>query len=168
MRLVLPARTLPLEKCDCSDSLCFGVAPGCLAGSGPGLACDESGHAGNSEGDDSQAPLHYGHTFEPDSSWQQQHIGLLYARSGRRLSYLGDWHTHPAGKPESNQHDRRTPGAIAHTASARCPNPIILVPGQPDGPLQATAINPRPGRRLSDRIAAVRTVHSPGSQGWDG
>src|SRR5664279_5393472 len=37
--------------------------------------------------------------FEPDSEWQFEQISLLYEVSGRRLSYLGDWHTHPRGRP---------------------------------------------------------------------
>jgi integrative and conjugative element protein (TIGR02256 family) len=67
--------------------------------------------------------------FEPDSEWQFEQISLLYESSGRRLSYLGDWHTHPRGRPTPSRRDRDTMRAIAHYPEARCPEPIMLILG---------------------------------------
>src|SRR3989442_1461190 len=36
-------------------------------------------------------------SFEPDHEFQEAEIRRLYRGSGRRLAYLGDWHTHPRG-----------------------------------------------------------------------
>jgi integrative and conjugative element protein (TIGR02256 family) len=64
--------------------------------------------------------------FEPDGPWQRKRIAELYEASGRRLSYLGDWHSHPRGNGPSRL-DRTTARKIARTAAARCPHPVFLI-----------------------------------------
>lgn len=117
------------------------------------------------------AAVHEAESFEPDSSWQQDKIALLYGRSGRRLAYLGDWHTHPAGRPEPSDQDCRTLLAIANSSTARCPNPVMLILGQLDGtPWVASShvYSPSPPRHPgSGRVTKVRTVIAPEVQGWD-
>jgi integrative and conjugative element protein (TIGR02256 family) len=68
-------------------------------------------------------------SFQPDASWQQARVAQLYEQSGRRLSYLGDWHTHPGGKPIPSRRDDRTLQHIASAAEARCPDPIMVIMG---------------------------------------
>ncbi|WP_090587609.1 Mov34/MPN/PAD-1 family protein [Arthrobacter subterraneus] len=70
-------------------------------------------------------------SFSPDATWQSDQIALLYARSGRRLAYLGDWHTHPGAVPVPSSRDRGTLRAIARHVPARCPEPIMIILGQP-------------------------------------
>lgn len=72
---------------------------------------------------------HEASSFCPDSEWQDAQIANLYEQSGRRLAYLGDWHTHPGGKAWPSRRDERTLRHIASTALARCPDPIMLILG---------------------------------------
>ena len=72
-------------------------------------------------------------TFVPDADWQAERIAELYERSGRRLAYLGDWHTHPGGSPVHSEADRATLSTIAAYEPARCPRPVMGILGQPDG-----------------------------------
>lgn len=78
-------------------------------------------------------------SFDPDSEWQAAQIAQLYAASGRRLSYLGDWHTHPGATPTPSTRDHRTLRAIARHTPARCPEPIMVILGQPHANQWVTA-----------------------------
>lgn len=69
-------------------------------------------------------------SFTPDANWQTEQIAQLYAGSGRRLAYLGDWHTHPGAAPTPSARDRRTLHAISRHPPARCPQPIMIILGQ--------------------------------------
>jgi integrative and conjugative element protein (TIGR02256 family) len=75
------------------------------------------------------AATHRKRSFSPDASYQQQQIAAIYQESGRCVSYLGDWHTHPGSAPYLSWRDRRTLREISRTASARQPNPVMLVFG---------------------------------------
>lgn len=68
-------------------------------------------------------------TFHPDSVWQAARLAELYEQSGRRLEYLGDWHTHPGGRPWPSRRDERTLRHIAAWAEARCPDPVMVILG---------------------------------------
>jgi integrative and conjugative element protein (TIGR02256 family) len=74
---------------------------------------------------------HGARTFEPDYDWQEKQIAELYESSGRRLSYLGDWHTHPGGSVTPSPTDLRTIRNIAACAEARCPRPLMAILGGP-------------------------------------
>lgn len=65
--------------------------------------------------------------FEPDSTWQQRELAQAYASSGRITTYLGDWHTHPAGTPKPSRQDKRTARSIARAKSARAARPLMLI-----------------------------------------
>lgn len=75
--------------------------------------------------------LHGKTSFVPDAEWQSQQIARLYAASGRRLAYLGDWHTHPGASTTPSARDRQTLLTIAQHPPARCPQPIMVIIGQP-------------------------------------
>ncbi|MHA7146475.1 Mov34/MPN/PAD-1 family protein [Arthrobacter sp. TmT3-37] len=74
---------------------------------------------------------HHKMSFDPDTKWQAEQIAQLYADSGRRLSYLGDWHTHPGATPNPSARDRQTLRTIARHPPARCPQPLMVIIGQP-------------------------------------
>jgi integrative and conjugative element protein (TIGR02256 family) len=68
------------------------------------------------------------HNFEPDQEWQLKEIAKTYYASGRRETYLGDWHTHPdasTGRPSFT--DRRVLRRIINTPTARTLNPIMVI-----------------------------------------
>jgi len=70
--------------------------------------------------------------FEPDAEFQLHAIADVYERSGRHRTYLGDWHTHPAGGAALSGTDRATARRIARSRTARCPRPIMLLLSGPD------------------------------------
>jgi len=72
---------------------------------------------------------HGRYTFIPDDEWQEREVARLYQESGRTLSYLGDWHTHPYGIPTPSIRDRRTLCRIARHRAARAPQPLMLILG---------------------------------------
>lgn len=70
---------------------------------------------------------HHPTAMRPDAAWQQERIAEIYRQSGRRVSYLGDWHTHPGGTPRLSPRDLRTLRRIARHADARAPQPLMVV-----------------------------------------
>jgi integrative and conjugative element protein (TIGR02256 family) len=65
--------------------------------------------------------------FIPDDDYQEQMIDEAYVDSGRRHTYLGDWHTHPYGGNLLSYKDRRTLQRIARHPEARAPIPLMAV-----------------------------------------
>jgi len=70
---------------------------------------------------------HRRHRFVPDSAWQTARIADVYSRSGRVITYLGDWHSHPGGSAWPSRLDRRTAARIARSKAARAPRPLMLI-----------------------------------------
>jgi len=65
--------------------------------------------------------------FVPDGRWQQERLDEIYIHSGRRFTYLGDWHSHPTGLLRPSHRDRETAKAVAKTREARAPEPLTLI-----------------------------------------
>jgi integrative and conjugative element protein (TIGR02256 family) len=65
--------------------------------------------------------------FSPDDDWQREQIALAYEESGRTVSYLGDWHSHPGGSDIPSRRDERTARRIARSRSARARHPVMLI-----------------------------------------
>lgn len=80
-------------------------------------------------------------SFAPDGQWQQRQFAAVYEQSGRTVTYLGDWHSHPQGFPRPSGQDRKTAADIAASEQARTPYPITLILGR--------------GRRRAQPIARV-------------
>ena len=78
--------------------------------------------------------IHERYHFQPDQDWQLEQIAHHYEASGRRETYLGDWHSHPTKTSTTlSWADRRTLRLIISTPSARCPTPLMgILWGQPD------------------------------------
>ena len=71
--------------------------------------------------------------FRPDQQWQTEVLSRTYAASGRTITYLGDWHTHPGGGGSPSRTDRRTMRAVKREAAARQPRPLMgIVAPYPD------------------------------------
>jgi integrative and conjugative element protein (TIGR02256 family) len=72
-------------------------------------------------------------SFTPDVDFQQAEIDRLYQGSGRKDTFLGDWHTHPRSTPSLSLTDHAAIRAIAGDPLSRQPNPImaILAGGDP-------------------------------------
>lgn len=65
--------------------------------------------------------------FEPDGRWQEDEVARIYEESGRRTTYLGDWHSHPDGIPTPSREDDRTARTIGEHAPARMPHPVMII-----------------------------------------
>lgn len=68
-------------------------------------------------------------SFEPDVRWQQREGERIYRESGRRVAYIGDWHTHPFAAPTPSAQDRGAARLIAGEASFRSPTPLSAIVG---------------------------------------
>ncbi len=68
--------------------------------------------------------------FQPDSKWQSQEIARIYQESGRTVTYLGDWHSHPKLPPMPSLLDVRTARKIAQAEESRTPKPLMLILGE--------------------------------------
>lgn len=65
--------------------------------------------------------------FEPDGEWQYAQIAEAYGQSGRVVTYLGDWHSHPGGSARPSRIDHRTARRVARTRQARTRHPLMLI-----------------------------------------
>lgn len=65
--------------------------------------------------------------FSPDSGWQRTEIARAYDASERRLSYLGDWHSHPAGGTTPSLRDEKTARRIGRSRAARVAHPVMII-----------------------------------------
>ncbi len=72
---------------------------------------------------------HEPYRYSPDADHHDEAVGEIYQRSGRLVTYLGDWHSHPRGSGVLSRTDRRTLGKIASHSPSRCLEPIMLVLG---------------------------------------
>jgi integrative and conjugative element protein (TIGR02256 family) len=66
-------------------------------------------------------------TFEPDSRFSQEQLNSIYWASDGKLSYIGDWHTHPLGSLIPSQSDSETTFQVAADPDYRAPKPILLL-----------------------------------------
>lgn len=71
--------------------------------------------------------IHEGMRFVPDHDYQLAEITRLYEMSGRRLVYLGDWHSHPGAEGYLSDKDLETLNRIARSRTARVEKPVMLV-----------------------------------------
>jgi integrative and conjugative element protein (TIGR02256 family) len=71
--------------------------------------------------------MHRRHRFEPDGKWQDEEIARAYEASGRTLTYLGDWHSHPGGGGRPSGLDRSTARTIAEFKAARASQPLFMI-----------------------------------------
>lgn len=67
-------------------------------------------------------------SFQPDQQWQLAQIAKHYEASGRRESYLGDWHSHPGAQHGGiSGVDRGVLRRVIAAPAARCPRPIMAI-----------------------------------------
>lgn len=62
---------------------------------------------------------HHTWGFTPDGAWQQEQLDRIYVATGGRLTFVGDWHVHPAGGFGMSRRDRRTMAATADEPESR-------------------------------------------------
>lgn len=86
----------------------------------------------------------------------RQHFDAAWAASGRHVTFLGDWHTHPGGPARPSSRDRAAMGKLAKDDDYGTPRPVIGVIETPRWPWTSN------GRQvqffLKGRDQAVRRV----------
>lgn len=73
--------------------------------------------------------LHTQHTFIPDNDFHETEIARIYEVSGRRHTYLGDWHTHPGSAAYLSKRDKKTLQNISVFKESRLSEPLMLIFG---------------------------------------
>ena len=76
--------------------------------------------------------VHLADRFEPDSPWQTDELERAYKASGRRTTYVGDWHSHPHGGAYLSLTDYRTLFRISRDPAARLRRPTMVVAAAED------------------------------------
>lgn len=67
-------------------------------------------------------------SFTPDQEWQLEQIAVHYEQSGRRSTYVGDWHSHPgASSGQLSTKDCGVLKRIMSTPAARCTQPVMAI-----------------------------------------
>ncbi len=65
--------------------------------------------------------------FEPDGLWQEGELARIYEASGYHHTYLGDWHSHPAGVGRPSGRDKKTAKSVARERASRTSHPTTLI-----------------------------------------
>ncbi len=71
--------------------------------------------------------VHARSSFIGDGEWQQGELERIYRASGRRVTFLGDWHSHPRGSRRPSGRDQDTARAVAQADGGRTPEPVTLI-----------------------------------------
>lgn len=99
---------------------------------------------------------HQRFSFDPDQRWQEDAVAEAW-NADRDLEYLGDWHTHPNGRPRMSKLDIAALEAISASPEARASVPVMLILAVAgDGSIKPRAYElgeRRRLRRLEVRIA---------------
>lgn len=74
--------------------------------------------------------LHERHRFVPDHAYHESEVARLYKESGRRWTYVGDWHSHPDAEAYLSATDTETLERIAEAKAARVAQPVMVILGQ--------------------------------------
>ena len=77
-------------------------------------------------GPGSQA-VHLRNYYRPDYEFDESQIATIYKKFSKRITYLGDWHVHPAPFAALSYRDKRTLRRIAKCKSARIDKPLMLI-----------------------------------------
>jgi integrative and conjugative element protein (TIGR02256 family) len=99
---------------------------------------------------------HHATAFTPDAAWQEDQLAQAYELAGRRLQYLGDWHTHPRGTARLSGTDRATLRRIAAHPDARADHPVMAVLA--GGPLWQVAVRQQCRRRGGPRRLILQVL----------
>src|SRR5579863_4006918 len=80
------------------------------------------------------AALHERRNFEPDHLWHQAEIARRFHATEGRVTYLGDWHTHPdAMSARLSGQDKAAISRVIRSREARTPRPVsVILFGGPD------------------------------------
>lgn len=103
------------------------------------------------------AAEHGATAFRPDDAWQDDQVAQVYECSGRLVTHLGDWHTHPGGSVSPSRVDLSTLSRIAENPAARAPVPLMFIVAGGD-PWTSAMWEWRPRRLWRWQLSRARTL----------
>jgi integrative and conjugative element protein (TIGR02256 family) len=71
--------------------------------------------------------IHLKRSYQPDYEYDEAFIACVYKKSNRQITYLGDWHSHPAPSDIMSRQDKRALRRISTYKPARVNQPIMLI-----------------------------------------
>jgi integrative and conjugative element protein (TIGR02256 family) len=100
--------------------------------------------------------IHRAYSFTPDYAYQEFEAARSYEESGRKWTYLGDWHSHPRQKwPNLSAKDIQTLHRIARSKKARLATPLMLISSGQPAAWKLTIWQWQPGRLFRSKSQAV-------------
>jgi integrative and conjugative element protein (TIGR02256 family) len=66
-------------------------------------------------------------SFEPDTTHCQEQLNEVYQRTTGAITYLGEWHTHPRGRPCPSTRDIATMCDVARDVQSRQARPLLWI-----------------------------------------
>lgn len=96
--------------------------------------------------------------YEPDASHDLRLIAQLYRDSGRRWTYLGDWHSHMLKGERLSDLDRTTLRTIADTSSTRLARPVMAIVTRGTHPSTAIWVFERRAKRGSCHVRRAQIL----------
>lgn len=96
-----------------------GILMGYVAESGEGVVTLVTGPGPNAK--------HSARSFTPDDRFHRAEMKRIYDESGGMITYLGDWHSHPAGGVWLSWKDRITLGKIGRVHSPMGHRPFMVL-----------------------------------------
>lgn len=69
-------------------------------------------------------------SFEPDHEWDRELLAEIYTASGRRIRYLGEWHSHWLRSLRPSHDDLETMRLIADHEAACIRHPLSAIVGR--------------------------------------
>lgn len=104
--------------------------------------------------------VHLRGRFEPDGDWQEHEIARIYTASSGRVTYLGDWHSHPDGAAVPSKLDNNTAKHIAQTPGSQTISPLMLIVGMSQDATYTLRAYQWDGKKLQPHATRVTTALS--------
>ena len=71
--------------------------------------------------------MYFRYSYRPDYDYDEALIASVHEKSNERITYLGDWHSHPAPSNKMSYRDKRTLRRIGAYKPALVNEPVMLI-----------------------------------------
>lgn len=71
--------------------------------------------------------IHEKYSFTPDNDYHEKEIARIYKSTGKDITYIGDWHTHPGNAAYLSERDKKTLRNISANKMSRLPEPLMII-----------------------------------------
>lgn len=101
-------------------------------------------------------------SFDPDGAWQQVELETVFLATHGRVTYLGDWHSHPLDSGLPSGRDRRTAKRIARHHDSQTTEPLMIITGLREGAWASNAWVYVGGALRRAEVRVFRATHPNG------